>query len=295
MTGSSDCQDLELPALWGSVDRASAESQSLFYRLKMLELGALVVGATGALMPTAFAGGAGPAASLLAFLLVIVLHASRSGARAESRWYDARAAAESIKSAAWQYAVGGEAFRIDDVEADARFTARLKDVLANVPKLDIGAGSTFGGSVTAGMRALRAMSQGEREAVYRQLRVEDQVSWYANKSRHNRNRARLFNVVMIAVETLAVVTGLVRFRGGLDIDLLGLLAAVSAALIAWTQAKKYTLLAESYAVTSHEINILAATVSSGVTEDAWAQSIHDAEAAFSREHTMWQARRQGPA
>jgi hypothetical protein len=60
------------------------------------------------------------------------------------------------------------------------------------------------------------------------------------------------------------------------------------------QAKKYANLSEAYAVTSHEVSLVPSTLSAEATEEEWAQAVHDAEAAFSREHTMWQARRQGP-
>lgn len=286
---------LELPALWHAADAASAASQRVFFRLKIAELTGLVVGGAAGLAPGSWAGGTGPAISVFAFLAVMVLQVSRVGARAEARWYDARAAAESIKSAAWQYAVGGEAFRLDDADAENRFVARLRDVLGNVPDLDIGPATTVAAGVTPSMAAVRQSSQEDRAATYRQFRIDDQVRWYAAKAKWNRARSRIFTSVTVIVEGVAIVAGFLRFKLETDTDLLGLLAAVAAGLIAWSQAKKYTSLAQSYSVTSHEVNFVAATVTVPVSADQWAQSIHDAEAAFSREHTMWQARRQGPA
>lgn len=292
---SSYPTELELPALWRAADNASAASQARFFRIKIFELIGLAVGAASGLIPGSWAGGLGPAVSIVAFLSVIVLQASRLGAKAESLWYDARAAAESIKSAAWQYAVGGEAFRIESQDADMLFVTRLREVLANVPKLDIGPASSATAGVTPVMASIRLMSQVDRAHVYQQLRIDDQVRWYAKKAAWNRTRGHMFTVITIAVEAAAILAGLVRFKLEADTDVLGLLAAVAAGLIAWSQAKKYAFLAESYTVTSHETNLVAATVKSPVPEGQWSQSIHDAEAAFSREHTMWQARRQGAA
>jgi hypothetical protein len=70
--------------------------------------------------------------------------------------------------------------------------------------------------------------------------------------------------------------------------------AISASLAAWKQTKNYAALSESYSVTSHEVAILATTIVKHVDEQTWSQAVHDAEAAFSREHTLWLARRQGP-
>ena len=286
--------ELEMPALWHAADAASAASQKVFFRLKIVELGGLAVGAAAALVPGSWAGGAGPAISVIAFLTILLLQVSKVGAKAEARWYDGRAAAESIKSAAWQYAVGGEAFRLEDADAEARFATRLRGVLANVPALDIGPTALVGAAVTPGMATVRQSTQQARAEAYRKLRIEDQVRWYATKSKWNRARSRLFTSLTVVVEVAAIVAGLLRFKLETDTDVLGLLAAVAAGLIAWTQAKKYTSLAQAYSVTSHEVDLVAETVKAPVAEDEWAQTIHDAEAAFSREHTMWQARRQGP-
>jgi hypothetical protein len=145
------------------------------------------------------------------------------------------------------------------------------------------------------MATVRQLPQEGREAAYRKFRIEDQVAWYAAKAKWNRTRSRIFTSLTVAVEAAAIVAGVLRFKLETDTDVLGLLAAAAAGLIAWGQAKKYTSLAESYSVTSHEVNLVAMTVTAPISEDQWAQNIHDAEAAFSREHTMWQARRQGPA
>ena len=286
---------MDMPPLWHAADAASDANQARFFRLKIVELTALVLGAAGGLAPGSWAGGLGPAVSLFAFLGVLGLQASKVGARAESRWYDARAAAESIKSAAWQYAVGGETFRLEDTNAESRFATRLRDVLRTVPALDLGPanGNHFG--VTPDMKSIRLSAQEERASAYRHLRIEDQISWYASKSEWNRKRSRTFTTLTMVMEAAAILAGLLRVKLEYDTDVLGLLAVVAAGLIAWSQAKKYTSLAESYSVTSHEVNLVAETVKAPVVEAVWAQSVHDAEAAFSREHTMWQARRQGPA
>ncbi|MBF4563120.1 DUF4231 domain-containing protein [Microbacterium sp. VKM Ac-2870] len=284
-----------MPALWKAADDASAANQRLFFNVKRWELVGLVTGALAALLPTSWLWGFGPGLSVLAFLLVVALQVASIGPRAEARWYDARAAAESIKSASWQYAVGGEAFRLKDADSDARFFERLREILNAVPKLDIGPASGATAGVTSGMRAIRGRPRAERMSIYRDFRVQDQVQWYARKADENRARGRLFKVIIIVVESAAVIYGLIRYKFELDTDILGVLAATGAGLIAWAQAKKYAFLAESYSVTSHEIELVAATLESVASEDQWAQLVHDSEAAFSREHTMWQARRQGPA
>ena len=107
--------ELEMPALWHAADAASAANQTIFFRLKIVELAGLAVGAAAALVPGSWAGGAGPAISVLAFLAILLVQVSKVGAKAEARWYDARAAAEAIKSAAWHSGSGMQMSRSDSL------------------------------------------------------------------------------------------------------------------------------------------------------------------------------------
>lgn len=285
---------LQLPALYHSAEQVSAESQQAFYRFKIAELTILALGAAAGLIATDWAGAVGPIIALICFVGAIGIQISQVTERAERRWYDARAAAESIKSASWQYAVGGEAFRLDDTEAADRYHQRLQEILNTLPTLDIGAAATHTARTTSPMDILRASSQSERCEQYKRERVAEQVEWYAKKAAWNKKRARIYRWFLIGVEMLAILVGLLHVRGVIDIDFLGVFAATAAGLIAWMQVKNYVFLAESYAVTSHEVNLVTDTLESPVEEGVWSQSVHDAEAAFSREHTMWFARRQGP-
>ncbi|QAY69753.1 DUF4231 domain-containing protein [Xylanimonas protaetiae] len=297
MTGArqTGVTEIELPALFQAADRKAAERQRAFYVSKGLEVGALAGGAMAALLPSSLLGGSGPIFALLLFLVALVIQVTKISATAERRWYDARAAAESIRSSAWQYAACGEAFRLENDQADAAFRQVLVRVLDAVPGLDIGPDTDDAPTITTSMRSIRALSLVERSGVYLEQRVAGQVKWYARKAQWNKQRARVYGLVVIGVELAAVVAGILRVATGSSLDFLGAAAAIAAGLVAWTQAKKYTFLSESYAVTSHEVNLVRDTLRPGDDEGLWAQLVHDAEAAFSREHTMWQARRQGAA
>lgn len=290
----AESEDLEYPSLMQSAEQASEEQQAYFYGAVGLQLALLVSAAFAALIPKDDVGEAGPTATLILLLLAIGVQVSGIATRAEQRWYDARAAAESIKSASWQYAVGGESFRITDEDAANRFTEMLRDVLRGLPSLNIGTASSLNASVTPSMKRVRDTDRLPRQTAYKLGRVQDQVNWYSEKAAKNKIRSRQFAIAIVAVEVGAVVLGILRVKGSVDLDLLSAFAAGAAGLVGWTQAKKYASLAEAYAVTSHETSLVAASLDSVDTEDEWAQSVHDAEAAFSREHTMWRARRQGP-
>ncbi len=285
---------LEYPALLVATEAASAATQRAFFGSRASEFIALALAASLGPIPNADLAGAGPDAALIMFVLALVIRVSGVGDRAERRWYDARAASESIKSASWQFAVGGEAFGLSDETASVRFLQAQQDVLKALPNLDVpvDAAST---AITPQMIALRQAPLAERTRQYGVQRVEDQRRWYAAKARLNGRRARQWRSLLVAVEADACLLGLFRALGSFDVDWLGLLGTAAAGIAAWKQTRNYGFLSESYSVTSHEVTLLAAALPAGEDEDVWAQAVHDAEAAFSREHTLWLARRQGPA
>jgi len=285
---------LKLPALFHAVDQSSAECQRRFLLALRVELVALSAAALVAQIPARELGGAGPVLALALFVVALAVRVSGVEQRAQREWYDARAAAESIKSSSWQFAVGGEAYRRDDPEADARFRSHLREILTQLPHLDIPTGSPSECGATSEMQTLRSGGLAERADAYLRCRIDDQLEWYSTNAIKNKRRSRRWWVITVVVEAAAVGLGLARVIARFDVDWLGVLAAVAASLAAWQQAKRYTELSESYSVASHDVGLIRSALDRSVSEGDWAQFVHDAEAAFSREHTLWLARRQGP-
>jgi SMODS and SLOG-associating 2TM effector domain 3/SMODS and SLOG-associating 2TM effector domain 1 len=294
------------PALFEAADEVAATSQRTFLRALRTELAALVAAALLGQLPARSLGGVGPVAALACFVVALVIRLSRIEDNTQRRWYDARAAAESVKSASWQFAVGGEAYRTDDPAAATRFQGDLHRYLNQLQHLDVPAGALSEAGVTHEMLALRRRPLAERAETYRRGRVDDQQDWYAANARRNRLRARRWWLATSGVEAGAIALGLTRVIVQFNVDWLGFAATVAAALAAWQQAKRYTELSESYAVTSHEVGLIRSSLdlrdpvdlrsppNPVLSEHTWSQFVHDAEAAFSREHTLWLARRQGP-
>lgn len=281
---------MEFPALLAATEAASAGSQRTFLVSRATEFASLAFAAGFGAVPRHVEHGVGPAVALIMFVIALVVRLSSIGDNAEKRWYDGRAASESVKSAAWQFASGGEMFALSDPDAASRFLQAQQQVLKALPNLDVpvDANST---AITSAMHELRAAPLAVRTATYLAERVEDQRRWYSSKAIHNGRRARQWRATLIIIEGTACLLGLLRVLGAFDVDWLGLLATVAAGIAAWNQTKNHASLSESYSVTSHELTLLAASMTAYDNERAWAQAVHDAEAAFSREHTLWLARR----
>lgn len=286
-------KDEDLPVLYRAADRKAAGEQKKFLRLQRTELVALVAAAALA-EPSWESGGLNVSAlTSVAFLVgAIATRIYSASTHPERVWYDARAVAESTKTLAWQYAIGGEAFPLGDPESKDRFLSRIRELAKRFPALDVPAGANPDAQVTPAIEALRNSGLSHRRTAYRDDRVLDQQGWYSRKADFNRTRARQWGRALLASEVLAAGLGLLRGLGLFDVDWSGLLAALAAAVLAWRQTKQHENLAESYAVTSHDVAALASKLDAPTTEEQWATVVHDSEAAFSREHTVWLARRQ---
>jgi hypothetical protein len=78
---------------------------------------------------------------------------------------------------------------------------------------------------------------------------------------------------------------------GTRVDLISVLAAVSAAATAWTQLGRHDELAKSYGLAAHELMVLHSRLELADSEEAFRQGVEETESAISREHTMWMAKR----
>lgn len=70
-----------------------------------------------------------------------------------------------------------------------------------------------------------------------------------------------------------------------------MLAAAAVAVLSWMQVKRFQELSTSYNLAAHEIGIIKGELQNINDEPHFATFVGDAENAFSREHTQWQARR----
>jgi hypothetical protein len=91
---------------------------------------------------------------------------------------------------------------------------------------------------------------------------------------------------------VAVALALVSIIWSPAANMLGVVTTVVSCVVAWTQIRRFSELAHSYAFTSHEIGLLQPKAAAVKTDDELARFVADCETAFSREHTMWRARRE---
>jgi hypothetical protein len=228
--------------------------------------------------------------SAAAFLVALACTLTRAVTRPEESWYAGRAAAESARTLGWCYAVGGTPFALDEPDAavEARFLERLRDVVDQLKVSDLGPPDSTAREITEAMRRARRQDLPTRRTLYRRDRITDQLGWYARRSTTHAASARRWIGVVIGFSALGVVGALFKVFL-IDVDLLGVFAAVASAAIAWNQLNQHRNLVSAYSVAARELSIIRDGIDH-VPDADWARFVSDSEEAISREHTMWLAR-----
>lgn len=284
-------RETDFPALYESADQAAKDAQKHFFRALVGNLACIVI--------SAGMSAANIQTQLFAALQIIPLLGSLgltiylAAMQPQRFWYGARALAESVKTVLWRYVMRAEPFNTPDDIARVAFVDSLKKILnANRQISSHAIEMTTNRQITDAMRAIRALPLAERIKLYERGRVEDQHTWYQKKAGTNKRLAGTWFGILICVNVAAIGFALGKvFCPTTNFWPTDVLVAAAGAVLTWLQTKRYQELAASYALTTHEIGLLRAALPTDPTDEQFSVYVGDAENAFSREHTQWQARR----
>lgn len=290
--------ETDLPSAFTAADDQSRWGQTMHLRLTKVELGLVVLGAFAGLvnytgkrdinMPQLFGG--------VLFVGALLLRAHRSSEQYERQWFEGRAAAESIKTLAWRYAVGGKPIGLDltAAEADEVFLGLVREIVTGRPRAVVRHRELPSAQITPWMRRVREQSLAERANMYRVGRIQDQREWYSTRAFTNAQLHRRWNFAVLVLEFVGFAVGLSQAVGlfsSVRVGGLGVAGAVVAAVISWSHAKQFGTLASAYAQAELELSSILDLFFTGSNEDEWASFVESAETAISREHRMWQSAR----
>ena len=285
-------KDEDYPALYGAADAASIEAQSKLLSLNQWTSLLLVLGA--ALATYSGDSKAFALISALVFLCSLCLVLFGRLRKLQSKWYEARALAESVKTATWRLMMGSEPFSGKNQEAVESFRKLLEELLSE----NKGIGEYLSGDwankeqVTPFMLETRATNYLEKKDLYLTLRIDEQRAWYARKSGDSRKSSSRWLQIVCLLYGGAILCLLLRIACP-ELILLPteIFAVAASAALGWTQIKRFDELSSAYGLTAHEIGIIKSRFSGVSSPMHLAKFVSDAENAFSREHIQWAARR----
>ncbi|PHN30708.1 DUF4231 domain-containing protein [Pseudomonas sp. ICMP 460] len=284
-------QEKDFPALYQSTDQLSKERQGDFFRALGANLFLLVCAAS--LSVINFPHWSMAVLQVLTLLGALGCSVFLATQRPEIFWYAGRAVAESIKTLAWRYVSKAEPFDDEDEAAKEMFRRKIKAVFdQNRDMASVLTSHLDSPQISEKMTQLRSQSLEERRAAYFEHRIEDQLAWYKAKATSNASAAKWFFRLLITVNVVAIILALVRIAfSTAPYWPTDVMVAAAASLLSWMQAKRYTELSASYALTAFEIQFVREQSQVEMTEQTFSSFVGDAENAFSREHTQWVARK----
>ncbi|MET8141782.1 DUF4231 domain-containing protein [Sphaerisporangium sp. NPDC005288] len=296
------------PALYRAADRGAIVGQRRLLTATGVRLTSLVVAAVfGSFSLTAGRVDAAALVAAGALATALVTEVYLLTARPDRQWYEARAAAESAKTLAWRYLVGGAPFGRDgdersggdsggsggsrsgdgEVHVDLLLHQRFSELtrgihgFAPVPPMEEES------QVTTMMREIRALSLEERKQHYMTGRINEQRTWYGAKARYHDRRASQWSVALAALEAVGLIAAILNADQVIDMDLPGIVGAIAAAGIAWLQTRQHQQLATSYSIAALELSDIVSRVEWPRTETEWAHFVDESEEAIAREHMLW--------
>ena len=95
----------------------------------------------------------------------------------------------------------------------------------------------------------------------------------------------------VGLHSVAILMLLYRIKAPETNLPIEVMAVAAGAVLTWLQARKHNELNSSYALAAHEIVLIKGEGLSVHSEADFSNFVIDSEAAFSREHTQWTARK----
>jgi hypothetical protein len=281
---------IEFPGLYKSASKLSASAQNKFFLLLAANLILLLVVSVLSFVSSAYT----QASIAQSVCLVLALAATIALAflKPQQQWYAARALAESVKTITWRFSMRAEPYYVGDVEAERRFLTNLKGMLHDNEFLKNDVAQNDGDQITPSMRDARSQTWLSRKEIYLNKRIDNQLEWYATKSKFNKGRATKWLALIVILYILAICFAIWRIQAPQQpFNYIELLVTCASCSMAWLQANKFAELQASYGFTTHDVSLVKAASNIIKNEKQFVQFVGDAENAFSREHTQWRARR----
>lgn len=283
----------DLPGLYQSANQASLNAQENYFSGLRWYLILLICAAFISYARPSDILGALLSAGLFLITLGILIFIRVQ--RPDDTWYNGRAVAESVKTRSWRWMMRAEPYEdCDNIEiVSKQFITDLKTILDQNRSLSHSLQSTNAAKdpISKIMKNVRSSSVADRLAVYISQRVQNQVEWYWHKASFNKRRAQQWFWVSVFLHATAIAMLLYRIKEPALSLPVEVIATAAGAALTWLQAKKHNELNSAYALTAHEIVLIKGESDAVHDESQLSEYVINSEAAFSREHTQWVARK----
>ena len=285
--------DSDLSGLFGAADAQAMRAQRSYVRTMRVHYTLLVLAATAGAFSLRVGSGADAFAIVgaVCFGGSLMLRVYLASQDSEVVWLRSRSIAETVRADSWRFALGLDPYpdSLSPAEAKGRFVRGQRDEVHDLGVVAARAGNLA--FVSDRMLEVRAADPEERQRVYLEGRVLDQMSWYARKSERHLRLANRWLLAMLVAEAAGLSAAVLTAAGLIDLDLLGVFGALASAFGAWSQMRQHRKTAAIYRGTASRLASLAAQASDGVTAQEWPAFVAEAEAILAEEGGVWRSLR----
>ena len=215
--------------------------------------------------------------------------------RPEKKWYEGRAIAESVKTLSWKYMVGSQPYDLMTNDVNILFKDNLKKIIRqdkDFLKL-IGDEKNENYFITDKMKEIRSSDFKYRKQIYLNDRIQNQINWYSKNTKRNKIYKSITLILIILFQSVAVILFCIENFTELKFSysFTSLLITLTTVSMTWLQMKRYQELTDAYSVTANELKKIHENEFNVTNDEDLNKYVDDSEAAISREHTLWMARR----
>jgi hypothetical protein len=152
-----------------------------------------------------------------------------------------------------------------------------------------------GKPITPWMYEIQSLPLNAKSEMYLAQRLGDQIDWYTLRAGICIQREKQWFWATFSLEFIAVACSGIQALFLWRFNIVGSIAALSAAFIAWSQTRRFSELGSSYALTADDLSRLRQQYTRPDTRPATDldlhQLVHRVETVVSLENKMWLARR----
>ena len=182
---------------------------------------------------------------------------------------------------------------LSDKDVDIKFTQELKEIFSALPEAHsaMAACNILAQQISQRMKEIRSLSVEERIKIYLNQRILNQKNWYSSKSEINQKEHDNYFFLILGCEVIGIILAALMIKFNLVINPVGFITTLAAIFTGWAQIKKFREQSQSYALAEQEL-LSAESLASHIKDElSLNEYIRDTENIFSREHTMWCAKR----
>lgn len=285
--------DSDLSGLFAAADDQAVRAQRSYVRTMRIHYTLLVLAATAGAFSIRVGAGADVFAIVgaVCFGGSLMLRVYLTSQDSEVTWLRSRSIAETVRADSWRFALGVDPYpeSLTAAEAKQRFVRGQRDEVH-----DLGAAAAREGVlafVSERMLEVRSAPLPERQRVYLEGRVIDQMTWYARKSERHLLLANRWLLAMLLAEAAGLSAAVLKASGLIDIDLLGVFGALASAFGAWSQMRQHRKTAAIYRGTASRLAAVGAQGSDGIPPEQWSAFVAEAEAILAEEGGAWRSLR----